>query len=221
VAELTNLESKLGEVMGLAIAAQAATDQVTKLAQDEACELVPALQRMSDEATETETRCMQIIDGLEGKKTAIQDEAHATKSKGAQMLKTYLEDSSDALDGFAFLTMAEAGEVGHWKLLKTMNDREGDQTIAKLCEWAIPIQERHFADVNQASLQLAASEGPAARSVANPLRKDGVRTDTNDPPGSAATKPIAPKEPAGLRIGGVVITSHAGPPRQPTPGSRT
>jgi hypothetical protein len=147
--------------MGLAMAAQAATDRVTKLAQDEASELVPALQQMNDEATETETRCMEIINQLEGKKTAIQDEARATKSKGAEMLKTYLDDSSDALDGFEFLTMAEAGEVGHWKVLKTMNDREGDRTIAELCEWAIPIQERHFADVSQASLQLAASEDPA------------------------------------------------------------
>jgi hypothetical protein len=161
VAELTNLESKLGEVMGLAMAAQAATDRVTKLAQDEASELVPTLQQMNDEATQTETRCMEIVDQLEGKKTAIQDEARATKSKGAEMLKTYLDDSSDALDGFEFLTMAEAGEVGHWKVLKTMNEREGNRTIAALCEWAIPIQERHFADVNQASLQLAASEDPA------------------------------------------------------------
>jgi hypothetical protein len=161
MAELTNLESKLGEVMGLAMAAQAATEKVTKLAEDEASELVPALQQMNDEAAQTETRCMNIIDQLEGKKTAIQDEARATKSKGAEMLKTYLDDSSDALDGFEFLTMAEAGEVGHWKVLKTMNDREGDPTIAELCEWAIPIQERHLADVNQASLQLAASEDPA------------------------------------------------------------
>jgi hypothetical protein len=161
MAELTNLESKLGEVMGLAMAAQAATDRITKLAQDEASELVPTLQQMNDEATQTETRCMEIVDQLEGKKTAIQDEARATKSKGAEMLKTYLDDSSDALDGFEFLTMAEAGEVGHWKVLKTMNEREGNRTIAALCEWAIPIQERHFADVNQASLQLAASEDPA------------------------------------------------------------
>jgi hypothetical protein len=77
-------------------------------------------------------------------------------------LKTYLDSESDALDGFEFLTMAEAGEVGHWKVLKAMNDRQGDPDIAQLCEWAIPIQERHFADVNQASLQLAASEDPAA-----------------------------------------------------------
>jgi hypothetical protein len=162
VAELTNLESKLGEVMGLAMAAQAATEKVMGLAQDEASELVPTLQRMNDEATETEARCMAIVDKLEGKKTAIQEEARSTKSKGAEMLKTYLDESSDALDGFEFLTMAEAGEVGHWKILETMNDREGDRAITELCEWAIPIQERHLADVNQAALQLAASEDPVA-----------------------------------------------------------
>ena len=29
------------------------------------------------------------------------------------MMSTYLDEDSDALDGFEFLTMAEAGEVGH------------------------------------------------------------------------------------------------------------
>ena len=29
------------------------------------------------------------------------------------MARTYLGDDADALDGFEFLTMAEAGEVGH------------------------------------------------------------------------------------------------------------
>ena len=162
MAELTNLESKLGEVMGLAMAAQAATEKVTKLAEDEASELLPTLQQMNDEAAETESRCMSIIDRLDGKKTALQEEARTTKSKGSEMLKTYLDSESDALEGFEFLTMAEAGEVGHWKVLKAMNDRQGDPDIAQLCEWAIPIQERHFADVNQASLQLAASEDPSA-----------------------------------------------------------
>src|SRR6185503_6254179 len=38
MAELTNLESKLGEVMGLAMAAQTATEKVSRLAADEAPE---------------------------------------------------------------------------------------------------------------------------------------------------------------------------------------
>jgi len=36
MAELTNLETKLGEVIGLAMAAQAATEKVEKLTEDEA-----------------------------------------------------------------------------------------------------------------------------------------------------------------------------------------
>jgi hypothetical protein len=162
MAELTNLESKLGEVMGLAMAAQAATEKVSRLASDEEPELVGTLERMHEEAAETERRCMSIVDTLEGKKTAIQDEAAATKRKGAEMMKIYLDDDADTLDGFEFLTMAEAGEVGHWKVLKTMTDRDGNSRLAELCGWAIPIQERHFAEVNQSSLKLAAAEDPAA-----------------------------------------------------------
>jgi hypothetical protein len=30
------------------------------------------------------------------------------------MMKTYLGGDADELDGFKFLTMAKAGELGHW-----------------------------------------------------------------------------------------------------------
>ena len=162
MAELTNLETKLGEVTGLAMAAQAATEKVVRLAEDEASELVPALQRMHGEAEETERRCMAIIETIEGKKTAILEESATTKRKGAEMMKIYLDADADALDGFEFLTMAEAGEVGHWKVLKAMNDRDGDRPVSELCDWAIPIQEHHFAEVNQASQKLASAENPSA-----------------------------------------------------------
>jgi hypothetical protein len=166
VAELTNLESKLGEVMGLAMAAQAATKKVSGLAEDEGdSELVAKLQRMHQEAAETETRCMSIVETLEGKKTAIQKEAAATKRKGAEMMKIYLDADSEALDGFEFLVMAEAGEVGHWRVLSRMGDRAGDRQVKELCEWAIAIQERHFQEAKVASEELAAAEDPAAVSA--------------------------------------------------------
>ena len=51
MAELTNLESKLGEVVGLAMAAQDAAQKVAKLAKDGGDdELVGKLERMRDEA---------------------------------------------------------------------------------------------------------------------------------------------------------------------------
>jgi hypothetical protein len=160
MAELTNLETKLGEVTGLAMAAQAATEKVLKLAQEDGeSELEAKLQQMHDEAAETERRCTEISGSFEGKKTAILEEARSTKAKGAEMMKTYLDDESDSLDGFEFLTMAEAGEVGHWSVLKAMSD-DGHAQVSELVGWALPIQQRHLDDVMAASVGLAAGEDP-------------------------------------------------------------
>jgi len=162
VADLTNLESKLGEVTGLAMAAQAATDKVLALAEkDHDANLVSALRQMHTEAAETEQRCTELAGSFDGKKTAILEEARATKSKGAEMMKTYLDSDSDTLDGFEFLTMAEAGEVGHWSVLAAMNRRANHQDIENLVSWALPIQQRHLSDVMDVSLDLAANEDPS------------------------------------------------------------
>jgi hypothetical protein len=77
------------------------------------------------------------------------------------MMSTYLGDDADALDGFEFLTMAEAGEVGHWSVLRALNQQAGDQRLQELIDWALPIQERHFEEVKAGSLKLAAEEDPS------------------------------------------------------------
>ena len=159
--ELTNLESKLGEVVGLAMAAQEATKKVAKLAKDDGDDkLVTTLDRMRDEAKETEDRGTEVASSFEGKKTAILDEAREVKQKAEQMMKTYLDQASDALDGFEFLTMAEAGEVGHWEILGTLNERAGKSEVKELVEWALPIQKRHLETVRSSSLELASEEDP-------------------------------------------------------------
>ena len=161
MAELTILESKLGEVTGLAMAAQAATKKVASLCKDDGeDELVPELERMNQEAAETERRCTELAGSFDGKKTAILEEAQATKNKGSEMMAIYLDDDSDALDGFEFLTMAEAGEVGHWSVLQVLAGTAGNREIGELVEWALPIQEGHFSGVKQASLKLSSEEDP-------------------------------------------------------------
>jgi hypothetical protein len=160
MAELTNLESKLGEVTGLAMAAKAATSKVTTLARKENKGLVVQLKRMHDEAAETERRCKELAGSFEGKKTAILEEASSTKDKAASMLKIYLDDDADALDGFEFLTMAEAGEVGHWEVLRKLTESARRSDVSELVDWALPIQQRHLETVRSASAELAASEDP-------------------------------------------------------------
>ena len=162
MAELTALESKIGEVLGLAMAAQDATQKVGKLVQDEGEheDLQSTLQRMANEAKETEERTTEVASELEGKKTAILEKARETKKEATEMMSTYLGDDADALDGFEFLTMAEAGEVGHWSVVGTMNQKAQVPGLRELVEWVTPIQQRHFQQTLEGSLELAADEDP-------------------------------------------------------------
>ena len=234
-AELTALESKVGEVLGLAMAAQGATKKVAGMTEDstlkqtlermgqEAAEteqrctafagtldgkkaailkkaretkkeatemmstylgrdsdaldgfefltmaeagevghwaIVETLQRMAEEAGEAEERGTEVAERFDGKKTAILEEARTVKSKATEMMSTYLDDDADALDGFEFLTMAEASEVGHWSVLRTLNERAGNSDIKELADWQLPIQQRHFQEALQGSVALAAEEDP-------------------------------------------------------------
>jgi hypothetical protein len=162
MAELTALESKIGEVLGLAMAAQDATARVSKLVEEEGehDDLRATLQRMAKEAKETEERTTELASELDGKKTAILEKARETKQEAVEMMRTYLGDDADALDGFEFLTMAEAGEVGHWQVVGTMNERAQLPGLQELVRWAEPIQQRHFQQTLEGSVELAEDEDP-------------------------------------------------------------
>jgi hypothetical protein len=158
MAELTNIESKVAEVLGLAQAAQGATEKVAAMTMDE--ELKRELQRMKQEAVETEERTSELAERLEGKKTAILEKARETKQEANQMMQTYLGSDADELDGFEFLTMAEAAEVGHWQIVGKMNERANLPGLDELVRWVTPIQQRHFEQSLHGSLKLAGEEDP-------------------------------------------------------------
>jgi len=162
MAELTALESKIGEVLGLAMAAQGATEKVGKLVKEEGDheDLGAVLQRMHEEARETEERTTELAGSIEGKKTAILEQARETKGEATEMMSTYLGEDADALDGFEFLTMAEAGEVGHWSIVGKLNERAMLAGLQELVDWVTPIQQRHFEQTLEGSLELAADEDP-------------------------------------------------------------
>jgi hypothetical protein len=158
VADLTVMEEKLAEVLGLAQAAQVTIEKVEGMVEDEDASGV--LKQMREESEETEQRCTDAADQREGKKTAILEKASETKSEGAEMMKIYLGEDSDELDGFEFLTMAEAGEVAHWAILGKLNESAGEDELKELVDWALPLQEGHLSMVRETSLELAADEDP-------------------------------------------------------------
>ena len=158
MAELTNLESKLGEVLGLAQAAQKTTKKVASLVEDDGVK--STLEQMHEEAAETERRAAEIAGDRDGKKTAIEEKAKETRSEAEEMMDTYLGDDADGLDGLEFMTMAEAGELGHVAIVGKLNERAREQQLQEFVEWALPIQERHFERTKEAALVLAAQEDP-------------------------------------------------------------
>jgi hypothetical protein len=160
MATLTKLESKLAEVTGLAMAAQDAVGQVRRMLEDDHEELDKRLARAADEARETRERCTELAGSFDGKKTAILDKAREVKEEATEMREAYLAGEEDPLDGFEFLTMAEAGEVGHWAIVAKLNERAGIEEVRKLADWALPIQQRHLEEVLDGSLTLAAAEDP-------------------------------------------------------------
>ena len=143
------------------MAAQEAGQKVARLAKEEGNEeLVGTLERMLAQAEETEERGTAVASSFEGKKTAILDEARVVKGKAQEMMKTYLDEASDTLDGFEFLVMAEAGEVGHSEILDAINKRAANRDVSELVDWALPIQQQHLETVRSISLELAAEENP-------------------------------------------------------------
>ena len=161
MAELTHLDEKLAEVLGLAQAAQTATNKVATLArQEEDTELLELLERMGDEAAKVEKRCEDAAGTREGMKTAIAEKARETKAEVSGFMKTYLEDA-EALDGLEFLSMAEAGELAHWETLAKFNETADDEDIADVVKFALPLQQSHVEAVRNQSLRLAAEEDPS------------------------------------------------------------
>jgi hypothetical protein len=156
MAELTPLDEKLAEVLGLAQAAQQVVDTVSKM--EGADDFETALKRMREEAAETEKRTDALIDGIDGRKTAIREMARETKGEANEMAEAYLADEEEALDGFEFLSMSEAGELCHWEIVETMAEKLGESEVLELARWAVPVQRKHVEGVREASLALAAEE---------------------------------------------------------------
>ena len=160
MAELTVLEEKLAEVTGLAMAAKDSAKKVRQLTRGNSDDLVATLDRMAEEAAETQERCTQVASGFSGKKSAILSEAREVRQKATEMRETYLDEDADALDGFEFLTMAEAAEVGHWGVLEVLSSGANGKELGKLVKWALPLQQRHLETALAGAKKLAAEQDP-------------------------------------------------------------
>ena len=155
MAELTTLESSIGQVLGLAMASQTASERVAELAGEEPG-LVHVVTDICAEAVETQVRCMAVVSGIQSRKAAVMREASRTWRRSGRRMRVYIDADAGALDGFEYMTMAEADEVGHWSVLEQISG--GQPELAELCRWAIQVHEQHVADANAVRKQLMGYE---------------------------------------------------------------
>ena len=88
MAELTHLDEKLAEVLGLAQAAQAATKKVATLArQENDAELRELLERMGGEAAEVEERCDAAASSRESTPRSLRNPASLCCGCGTSSLR--------------------------------------------------------------------------------------------------------------------------------------
>ncbi|WP_228430615.1 manganese catalase family protein [Baekduia soli] len=78
----------------------------------------------------------------------------------AGVLAAARETRDEAVDGFEFLTMAEAGEAGHWLVGAKLNQRAGLPRVAALADGAPAVRQRHLQEVLDGSVPLAGGVDP-------------------------------------------------------------
>jgi hypothetical protein len=147
---LTPLQEKLGEVLGLALAATVVVGKVAERADD------PALRGMRSEAEDVQARCGAIAEAWGGETHwDVLSHAQYVQRKAGEQLHAWFKAATDAVQAYEFLAMAEAGEVAATTALAALG--EGDPAIAELVAWALPLQERHLQHALQRTAETAAA----------------------------------------------------------------
>jgi hypothetical protein len=131
------LEQKLGEAIGLEMAAQKAVEELSSKGLLDKGGMKNKLEKMKKEANNHQTKLEGLINKLssqsskrggEGKEHRtgtlnsdnILESATETEQKASQIMQTYLGNEPDSSEAIEFLCLAEAGEVTHYEVLDAM-----------------------------------------------------------------------------------------------------
>jgi hypothetical protein len=116
------LEQKIGEALGLEIAAQKAVEELSLKGLLDQGGLKSKLEGMKKEAGNHQIQIEELVEKLSGSEELdpknIQEVAEETKQKASEMMKIYLGEEPDSSEAIEFLCLAEGGEVTHYEVLE-------------------------------------------------------------------------------------------------------
>jgi hypothetical protein len=141
------LEEKIGEAIGLEMAAQKAVEELDSRG------LIPSqasikLEGMRKEANNHQTQMEDLVtklsqsDGLDSDK--IQEVAQETEQKASKIMETYLGEEPDSQEALEFLCLAEGGEVTHYEVLSAMTRGVKNKQYATKVRSILKQEKKHL-----------------------------------------------------------------------------
>ena len=155
------LEQKLGEVLGLEMAAQKAVEELSAKGLLEEAGIEAQVEGMKQEANNHQKKIEQLVENLsksEGLDSqSVQESAKETQQKASQMMHIYLGEDPDSSEALDFLSLAEGGEVIHYEALNTMAQGIKDIQVTDTVQSILEEEKKHLMQCIQLVRQNAAS----------------------------------------------------------------
>ncbi|MFL6316032.1 MAG: hypothetical protein ACJ73C_04735 [Nitrososphaeraceae archaeon] len=155
------LEKKIGEAVGLEMAAQKAVDELSSKGLLDVGEMKSKLERMRKEANNHQMQLEQLAQRLsesEGLDTSnIQDTAKETEEKASEIMKTYLGENPDSSEAIEFLCLAEGGEVVHYEVLSAMAKNIKNRQFSAKVKSILEEEQKHLKLCTRLAKQTATS----------------------------------------------------------------
>jgi len=158
--KIEKFEQKLGECLGLEMAAQKAVQELSSMGLLDKRGILSKLKNMQKEAGNHQSKLEQLVQKLSGSldSATIQEAAQETEQKASEMMKTYLGQDPDSSEAIEFLCLAEGGEVTHYEVLsalalKKVKNKQLSNTVNSI----LREEKRHLQLCTRLAKQIAVS----------------------------------------------------------------
>lgn len=153
--EIEKLQEKLGEALGLEMAAQKAVEELGSKGLLDKNGMLVQLQKMQSQAGNHQSKLEETVRNLanvseELDSSKIQQVAQETAQKCSSMMQTYLGQDPDSSEAIEFLCLAEGGEVTHYEVLaaisKKLNNKiTNNRKLSTTVNTILREEKRHLA----------------------------------------------------------------------------
>src|SRR5215216_4982845 len=161
MSNLEKLEQKLGEVLGLEMAAQKAVEEFSAKGSLDEAGVGTQVEGMKQKANNHQKQIEELVETLstsEGLDSqSIQESAKETQQKCSQMMHIYLGEDPDPSEALDFLSLAEGGEVIHYEGLNTITQGIENPQAADTVQSILEEEKKHLMTCIQLVRQSAAS----------------------------------------------------------------